>query len=142
MKNYPLIKPIINILSNNSTRFFESYIKDFKLNLNNFLPVGAPAINCSFKCDVCGGDTPKTFFRNACKSWIKNHCTSKNNVCNKCPKGIAPIDTRQIQAIGNNKIKCSSESLYPGGTTPKDCHIRLYEVVSEMRGTAFQADIS
>lgn len=36
MKNYPLIKLIINILSNNSTRFFESYIKDFKLNLNNF----------------------------------------------------------------------------------------------------------
>ena len=37
MKNHPLIKLIINILSNNSTRFFESYIKDFKLNLNNFL---------------------------------------------------------------------------------------------------------
>lgn len=37
MKNYPLIKLIINILSNNSTRFFESYIKDFKLKLNNFL---------------------------------------------------------------------------------------------------------
>ena len=36
MKNHPLIKLIINILSNNSTRFFESYIKDFKLNLNNF----------------------------------------------------------------------------------------------------------
>ncbi len=36
MKIHPLIKQIINVLSNNSTRFFEAYIKDFKLNLNNF----------------------------------------------------------------------------------------------------------
>lgn len=128
-------------------RYFVLYITDdrmhhylndksnaYRVELEKFynLPVGAPAINCSFKCDVCGGDTPKTFFRNACKSWIKNHCakfTSKNNVCNKCPKGIAPIVTRQIQAIGNNNIKCFSASLYPGGTTSKDCHIRLYEVI-------------
>lgn len=82
----------------------------------------------SFTCENCGGDSPKTFFRNACKSLGKT-CSkfkSRTNVCAKlCTKTEGPISTPDIKLIDKvDALRCDS-----GELKTRKCWVRLYEVI-------------
>lgn len=106
----------------------DKYLSESKL-LNKFytLKVGS-SFKGSFLCEDCGGDSPKTFFRNACKSLGKT-CSkfkSRTNVCAKlCTKTEGPISTPDITLIDKvDALRCDSDEL----KTSK-CWVRLYEVI-------------
>lgn len=120
-------KPIRYFFLYVTDNVMNEYLSESKL-LNKFynLKVGS-SFKGSFLCEDCGGDSPKTFFRNACKSLGKtcSKFTSRTNACAKlCTKTEGPISTPDITLI--DKVDALACYGYPLQT--QVCWVRLYEI--------------